>query len=212
MTRDETKQILMRIQSVYPNWKPEAGFTFITETWWEYLGIYTYEQVKDALKAYILTDNSGFAPSVGQIIEKLQLFMFSGELNEMEAWNLTYKAICNSAYCADEEFARLPELVQKAVVNPGQLREWGQMDIDVVNSVIQSNFMRSYRAELAREKELRKLSPDMLRMLQKTEKSMAIPKNEVRNLTVSEERKMTEQNAVPMPEKLKMSYARLMGV
>lgn len=30
----------------------------------------------------------------------------------------------NSGYHAEEEFARLPELIQKAVSSPGQLREW----------------------------------------------------------------------------------------
>ena len=36
MTRDETKQILMRIQSTYPNWKPQGDLGFVIDTWNEY--------------------------------------------------------------------------------------------------------------------------------------------------------------------------------
>ena len=64
MTRDETKQLLMRISSVYPNWKPQADLKYVVETWWEYLAEYTYGQMKAALKAYISADMSGFAPSI----------------------------------------------------------------------------------------------------------------------------------------------------
>ena len=60
MTRDETKQILMRIQSTFPNWKPQSDLRFTVETWHEYLSDYDYEQVRAALKAFVMTDSSGF--------------------------------------------------------------------------------------------------------------------------------------------------------
>lgn len=163
MTRDDTKKLLMRISSVYPNWKPQADLTFVIETWCEYLADYSYEQILVALKTYIATDTSGFAPSIGQLVDKLQNISKPCELNEMEAWSLVSKALRNSTYNADAEFGKLPALVQKAVGSPDNLRNWSQTDIESVENVIQSNFMRTYRSVVARDKEYQKM-PESVRL------------------------------------------------
>lgn len=164
MSRDETKQILMRIQSTFPNWKPQSDLRFVVETWHEYLSDFDYEQVKAALKAFVMTDSSGFAPSVGQIIEILDRLGNVGELSEMEAWSLVSRALRRSLYYADEEYAKLPEVVKKAVGSPEMLRSWAETDMKSIENVIQSNFMRTYRQELARVRELRKI-PANVRVL-----------------------------------------------
>lgn len=46
------------------------------------------------------------------------------QLNELEAWSLVEKAIRNSIYNSQEEFSKLPPLVQKAVGSPNVLRLW----------------------------------------------------------------------------------------
>lgn len=163
MTRDDTKKLLMRISSVYPNWKPQADLTFVIETWCEYLSEYTYEQVLIALKAYISTDTSGFAPSIGQLVDKIHSIKQPCELNEMEAWSLVSNALRNSTYNADAEFSQLPALVQKAVGPPSNLRNWAQTDIESIENVVQSNFMRTYRTVVAMDKENRKL-PESVRI------------------------------------------------
>ena len=83
------------------------------------------------------------------------------EMSELEAWNKVYKAICNSSYHAQEEFDNLPPLIQKIVVSPNQLAEWGRCDIEEVNTVIQSNFMRSYKAKSGQQKEFNRLPSDV---------------------------------------------------
>lgn len=163
MTRDDTKKLLMRISSVYPNWKPQADLSFVIETWCEYLVDYTYEQVLTALKVYISTDTSGFAPSIGQLVDKIHSVSRPCELNEMEAWSLVSNALRNSTYNSEKEFLRLPALVQKAVGTPSNLRNWAQTDIESIENVVQSNFMRTYRTVVSREKENRKL-PESVRI------------------------------------------------
>lgn len=54
----------------------------------------------------------------------------------------------------------MPPIVQKAVGSPSQLRNWSQTDSDSVENVIQSNFMRTYRQELAKDREMRKIPQD----------------------------------------------------
>lgn len=171
MTRDDAKKILMVIQAAYPNFNPPDKAVAV-DTWQIMLSDYSYGQVEAAVRAFIRSDSKGYAPSVGQVIEKLQLLFGSrdSEINEMAAWGMVLKAVRNSAYHAEEEFAKLPPVVQRAIVSPAQLREWAVMeDVDGTGlNVMQSNFMRTYRQEIAREKEMRKLSPDLQELVQKT--------------------------------------------
>lgn len=167
MTRDETIKILMIIQAAYPNYKPPDK-TVAVNVWSEMLSDISYEQVSVAVKAYIQTDTSGFAPSIGNIREKVQ-FIFSEEddLNESAAWSIVWRAICNSGYHAEEEYNKLPPIVQRAVGSPRQLREWGLMEnIDGKSIVVlQSNFQRVFRIEKEREKERKKLSQNIVRLM-----------------------------------------------
>lgn len=171
VTRDETINILMSIQAAYPSFRvPDK--TVAVNTWYSLLRDYEYSQVSAALKKYIQTNKSSFAPSIGQIIDEISDIYSENEENEMEAWILVQKAIRNSTYHADEEFAKLPEIVQKAVSHPRQLQEWAMMEnIDGrAWNVMQSNFMRTYRAEVEKEKNMRKLSPDLLNLISQKNK------------------------------------------
>ena len=159
MTREEAKKIIMVIVSTYPNWKP-ADMSFTVDAWASALEAFTYQQISTALKAFIVSDTSGFAPAPGQIIGLLDRVTNNQELNEMEAWLLVSKALCNGYYGAEQEFERLPPIVQKAVGSPSQLRNWSQTDSDSVENVIQSNFMRTYRQELTKNREIRKVPQD----------------------------------------------------
>ena len=62
----------------------------------------------------------------------------------------------NIELIASENFCS--ENVQKAVGSPGNLKDMATMEIDTVNSVIQSNFLRNYRAVKTREREQMVLS------------------------------------------------------
>lgn len=170
MIRDEAKKILMSIQAAYPNYKPPDKSVAV-DTWLCMLEAYTYEHINAALKAYILSDTSGFPPSIGQIIEKLNLIFSPPELNEMEAWGIVKKAISRSTYYAEEEFEKLPDILKRSIASPGQLREWAtQENIDGRTlGVIQSNFMRTFRAVKEQHKEMKKLSQDLMGAIQEKE-------------------------------------------
>lgn len=162
MTRDETKKIIRIIADSYPNYKP-IDISETIDVWCMMLEDYTYQQVAVALKAYILSDTSGFAPSIGALVDKIHGMSKPNELNEMEAWSLVSKAIRNGYYGAEEEFAKLPETVQKAVGNPANLRAWAHTDEQSIENVVQSNFMRTYRSVVKNQHEQEKI-PDSLRI------------------------------------------------
>jgi len=159
MTREETVNLLMIVQAAYPNFKVEDK-TVAVNTWYMMLQNYEYVHAETALRAYIATNASGFAPSIGQIIAEIYHINSPPQLNEMQAWALVRKAISNSTYHAKEEFNRLPKAVQRAVGQPSQLYTWA-LDKDFNEQVVSSNFMRSYRAEVQRESECRKLPKDV---------------------------------------------------
>lgn len=177
MIRDDVKKILMRIQSVFPNWKPQSDLRFVVDTWCEYLADYSYEEALFGLNAYITTDTSGFAPSIGQLIDKIKRLTEKDELNEMEAWSLVSKAIKNGYYGAEAEFAKLPPVVQKAVGNPSNLRNWAHTDEQSIENVVQSNFLRTYRMVVKREKEYQKL-PEKVRLVMNSSLGIEQKENE----------------------------------
>jgi hypothetical protein len=156
----------MRIQTTFPNWKPQGDLSLVVDVWHEYLEDYAYEEILIALKAYTTTDTSGFAPSIGQLVGKLQMVSQPNELNEMEAWALVSQALKNGYYGAEEEFAKLPEMVQKAVGTPANLRAWAHTDEQSIENVVQSNFMRTYRTVVKRESECAKLPPSIKNLIE----------------------------------------------
>ena len=167
MTREEAKKIVMMIASAYPNWHP-SDMSLTVDMWASTLDSFTYQQISAALKAFILSDTSGFAPSIGQLIGLLDRTGNNQELSEMEAWSLVSKALRNGYYGAEQEFEKLPPIIQKTVGSPSQLRNWSQTDSDSVENVIQSNFMRTYRQELAKSREARKIPQDVLGALEQS--------------------------------------------
>lgn len=164
MTREEAKKIVKVIASTYPNWHP-LDMSFTVDAWASMLESFTYQEISAALKAFILSDTSGFAPSVGQIIGLLDRVGNSQEPNEMEAWTLVSNALRRSTYYAESEFDKLPEIVQRAVGSPSMLRNWAQTDMQSVENVVQSNFMRTYRQEVSKNREKRKIPQDVLEKL-----------------------------------------------
>ena len=200
MTRDETIKILMVIQAAYPNYKPQDK-TVAVNVWTEMLSDIPYEQVIVAVKAYIQTNTSGFAPSVGDVREKVRdIFLKSDDLNETAAWSLVLKAIRRSTYYSEEEFAKLPDTVQRVVASPKQLREWATLeDVDGKTiTVIQSNFQRTFRAEQQKERERNKISPDVLKLMRPLNNLQI--EDKPRELSVEEQRMISEAHSSPAPE------------
>lgn len=173
MTVNDARKIIAVMLVSYPNFKP-IDTELMATTWADMLNEYSYEQVSVALKCYITTDTSGFAPSIGQLIDKLKTVEQPQELNELQAWGLVRKAINNSGYHSEEEFAKLPPLVQKAVGTPGQLKQWGMSDIESIETVAQSNFMRTYRAVVKREDEVSRMPKEIRQLIQQNEPKITI--------------------------------------
>lgn len=165
MTEEDVRKLLAMTQAVYPNYNPPSREAAVN-AWLMCLSEYDNNIVMAAFKAYMTTDTSGFAPSIGQLVDKLHAIQNPQELTELEAWSLVSKAIRNGLYGADEEFAKLPPLVQQAVGQPRCLTEWAMLGAED-KAVTQSNFMRTYRTVVCRAKELSKMPPEVRALIEK---------------------------------------------
>lgn len=192
MTRDEAKKLVMIAKTTYPNWNPD-DLSMTIDVWRKALEEYDYQTAETAMWMYIKADTKGFAPSPGQIIDKIHLPESFGELTETEAWALVSAALRNGYYGAEQEFAKLPEAVQDAVGSPSNLRNWAMTDLESVENVIQSNFMRSYRVVLSRRRDYNKLSESAKELIGTT----------VRKMPEIEEKEHERPEGVPMPDRLK---------
>lgn len=211
MTIKEARKFVAVLMVTYPNYNP-IDEELAAETWAGVTEEYTYEQVDIALRSYMKTNTSGFAPVPGQIIDKIHTMTQPQELNEMEAWSLVYKAICNSTYNSVSEFEKLPTLVQKAVGLSDSLREWAMTE-NLNLEVVMSSFQRAYKVELKRHEEHQKMPQSVRNLIEKANVgsySAQIAEKRQQAIESASERKQNEINAlemkhdgVPMPEKYK---------
>ena len=148
MTKDETRILLATINSIYPNFKVDDPEQTVN-AWHLFLDDQPTVLINAALKVYVASNRSGFAPSVGQLIQGAQELREkdSTVLSAGEAWGIVYKAICRSGDNSQEEFDKLPPEIQKAVGSPGQLRAWA-LDDQFNEGVASSNFRRAYAVVL----------------------------------------------------------------
>lgn len=167
MTREETVKIIRIMSDCYPNYKP-SNLSETVDVWNMMLDEYSYNQVSIALKAYVVSDTSGFAPSVGEIVAKIQLVSQPQELDGMAAWGLVSKALRNGTYGAVEEFNKLPPLVRRAVGMPDNLKNWATSDYQTIETVIQSNFLRTYETIVKRANEINRMPDNIKSLIEKT--------------------------------------------
>lgn len=167
MTREETVKIIRIMSDCYPNYKP-SNLSETVDVWNMMLDEYSYNQVSIVLKAYVVSDTSGFAPSVGEIVAKIQLVSQPQELDGMAAWGLVSKALRNGTYGAVEEFNKLPPLVRQAVGMPDNLKNWATSDYQTIETVIQSNFLRTYETIVKRANEINRMPDNIKSLIEKT--------------------------------------------
>ncbi len=168
MDREETTKVMALFRAAYPKFydgKKKQELENIVSLWNEMFPE-PYEVVAAAVKSLIQADDKGFPPVIGQVKAKIRLLTQKQGMTEAEAWKLVRDAIKNSGYEAKKEFDKLPPVLQKLVGSPSQLRDWASMDTDTLQSVVASNFQRSYRAVAAREREISKLPEDVRRIVE----------------------------------------------
>lgn len=163
MNRDETTAILSIMRVAYPDFykgiSKETAETAVS-LWNEMLLEYNAATVTMAVKALIAT--LPFPPKISDVISKIMMITQPEQMSEIEAWGLISKALQNSIYNSEKEFINLPPIIQRLVGGHSQLRDWAMMDKHEVETVVASNFMRSFKVRAKNEKEYLAL-PNVIR-------------------------------------------------
>lgn len=150
MTKDEFRSLTKVLKAVYSDPKFIAD-QYAFDAWYVLLEDLPFADAAKAVKSYMQA--SSFTPTPADIRKRCARNLEPAPMQGIEAWSLVARALRNSTYGADEEFAKLPPMVQEAVGSPSQLREWATEDSSKVHTVEQSHFIRAYEAIIQRHKE-----------------------------------------------------------
>lgn len=154
MNTKETEVILEAIRLTYPNAFSinEGDAPKMVGLWASLFQYVPYEQVNYALKTYIMTNKTGYAPTPGQLNGIIAEAKMGDLPTADESWALVRQAISNGLYGSEEEFNALPELCQRVVGSPQQLQDWAMLDANGLN-VVRSTFLRRYAEVLSKHEE-----------------------------------------------------------
>ena len=165
MNREEFLILAKSMRTVYniPTFLADKESVAI---WYDLLKDISYPIAAASLKRHMQTSNK--LPTISDLRGGALKMTQNAALSDGEAWGLVSKAIRNSGYNSKAEFDALPAVIQKAVGSAEILHNWSQTDVASVETVIQSQFLRSYRAEVTRMERNAQLSPDLQALTQRT--------------------------------------------
>ena len=187
----ETAKLMAVLETAYPMFyakKTQQEREDAIRLWTEMFADEPGEVVAMAVKALIKSRVSTFPPGIGEITEMIHQITQPEQMTEMEAWSLVAKAVSNSNYNSAEEFQKLPPVVQRLVGAPSQLREWAAMDGETFNSVVASNFQRSYKVRAKNERDYLALPESVKTFMASLSEGMKMP--ELPSGEITEQQKM----------------------
>lgn len=158
MTYQETAKILAMIKLAYPNSYNRLSDMELDQTvklWQMQFKDYDANLVVAAVNTFISENLSEFAPNIAQIKDIAYKLQNGNQKTDDEIWMPVKKALSNGLYGSREEYAKLPEDIQKCVT-PEQLKTWATLDNDEL-SFIRNEVIKEYR-----QKETRKRNMELL--------------------------------------------------
>lgn len=194
MTREETLAIMSVLKAAYPTYYKGLNRNdaeAVVSLWTEMFKDEPAQVVAVAVKAHIASDSKGFPPHIGAIKDAIAKLHQPDQMTALEAWEHVRRAMRGASMSpsscvyiggktdgkttAEKNFERMPELVQRIVGSPSQLAQWADMDAEVINSVVSSNFQRSFNARAAHEREILTLPTDVRNAMQQISAGLRMP-------------------------------------
>ena len=176
ITEQQFMTIVAVLKSAYPN-QNLLSTNEAYNAWYSMLNDLTYEQLSEAVKAYIQTEV--YTPTIAGIRNKVVELQPEG-LNPQEAWGMVRNAVSRSGYYYAEEFEKLPKEVQKAVGIAENLRDWSQIEVGTLDTVVYSQFLKNYSVVQKRGRFMNQLSAESReKLIRNTKERLAELRNEV---------------------------------
>jgi len=173
MTENETLVIMGILQSAFPSFYKGMGKKnaySVASLWHQMFADDDFQDVQAAVKILLATKTDDFPPTIGAVKEKLTQLHAVGEMSAQDAWTLAAKAAAGNL-----SWEKLPPLVQKAIGSPAVLREWGVTDERAFHTVIYSQFIKAYKIQRQREREMAAIPAEVRDMLTAIADKMSLP-------------------------------------
>ena len=120
------------------------------KVWTDLFSEYSVEAVMSGVRTFATTDASGFPPVPGQIIENMYRVAHLTDDSAIKAWNLVRRAINMPRDQYGLAYDALPEDVRETLGTKenaiATLTSWGMVPTEQFETVVQSNFLRSYES------------------------------------------------------------------
>ena len=190
MTRQETVSILAILRAAFPSFykgMERKELEGIVSLWNDMFQDDAANVVAGAVKALIVTKTTGYPPTIGEVKEHVRRITQPREMTEQEAWAHISKALRNSLYGSEEEFLKLPPVLQSVVHDPRQLREWAMMDEATVQSVVASNVQRSFRARAQQARDFEALPEDVKALSRGLAEQLSLQEETQKNKSLKQE-------------------------
>ncbi len=131
MKKEETKQILTALREMYPNSftnHTKEGSWLVLEMWHDILKNEDARLVRAALRKCVEENTTNFAPTIGQIRNKMLDMVQIKEMDAEEAWNIArgfWSSIpSDNAWEIEADWNKLPKAI-KRIYSPADMVELG---------------------------------------------------------------------------------------
>jgi hypothetical protein len=202
MTRRDAVEILTIIQTAYPAYNPPDTEIAIG-LWIDAFNETPAQTVKTAVKTYIMGDHE-FAPNPGNINTLIYNMNTIHEDTPEELWaKYVRPAIRDALYHSEERFEKFPLDLQKVIAAPRVLSGWASMSTETVDSVIYSQFLKSYRGYMSEKRRQNAYPPEI---------RAKIPRKDPFKLDTKAEKRAVEPTEEEIEERRKFAKDKLQSM
>mgnify|MGYP003303821670 CR=1 FL=1 len=161
MDREQAIKILKILKTAYPKFYADMNKQEAEDTINLWIDMFRHENVNLVVLAVKnLINTFKWPPTIADVKEEMYKLTEEEKDTPIEVWNLIKSAIRNSGYYSYEEFHKLPEIAQKFVGSPNQLREWA-LSVDYNDGVIKGQFLKQFEILQKRDKEEKMMLPEV---------------------------------------------------
>ena len=146
MTRQEVIASLKVLKVAYPAFYSRMTRNNAEDTisvWCEMFRDEDVNVMKAALYK-VIEEHANYPPNIADIKQKIREMRLAatGDKTDEELWQLLREAVSDGYYGYKEQYAKLPEEVQRYLGDPSTLRELSQMDTNTFNTVTHGQFLK----------------------------------------------------------------------
>jgi len=143
MSKKEISKIILILKTAYPYAFKDMGESEIESMVNLYQELFknnTYQEVSKAIVNIINT--SEYMPTIATIKSKIYEIKNPRQESDTELWEKLLSAIRNSSYHSEEEFEKLPPVIQEYIRSPRQLQELAIMDSEKIHTIVKGQFLK----------------------------------------------------------------------